>query len=93
MNEFVSGVWMWEFWPPSTATTRRSWPSCTSRGSIRRTGQQAAAVMHREVQEELFFHADPHPANLVVLPDNRICFIDFGAIGRFSTQTRKCCAK
>jgi hypothetical protein len=23
------------------------------------------------------------------MPDNKICFIDFGAIGRFSTQTRK----
>ena len=45
--------------------------------------------MHRETQEELFFHADPHPANLIILPDNKICFIDFGAIGRFSTQTRK----
>jgi ubiquinone biosynthesis protein len=41
------------------------------------------------VQEELFFHADPHPANLIIMPDNKICFIDFGAIGRFSTQTRK----
>jgi ubiquinone biosynthesis protein len=40
------------------------------------------------VLEELFFHADPHPGNIVVLPNNGLCFIDFGAIGRFSTQTR-----
>jgi ubiquinone biosynthesis protein len=39
--------------------------------------------------DQPFHHADPHPANLVVLPNNRICYIDFGAIGRFSTQTRK----
>ena len=45
--------------------------------------------MNREVNEELFYHADPHPANLVVMPDNKICFIDFGAIGRFSTESRK----
>ena len=44
--------------------------------------------MHRELLEHLFFHADPHPANLVVLPNSEICFIDFGAIGRFSTETR-----
>jgi predicted unusual protein kinase regulating ubiquinone biosynthesis (AarF/ABC1/UbiB family) len=50
--------------------------------------RRMTTAMHRELLEELFFHADPHPANLVVLPDNRICFIDFGAIGRFSTQTR-----
>src|SRR5262249_48143875 len=41
-----------------------------------------------ELLEHLFFHADPHPANLVVLPDSRICFIDFGAVGRISTETR-----
>jgi predicted unusual protein kinase regulating ubiquinone biosynthesis (AarF/ABC1/UbiB family) len=46
-------------------------------------------VMQREVQEELFFHADPHPANLIIMPNNKICFIDFGAVGRFTTQTRK----
>ena len=45
-------------------------------------------ALHRELLEHLFFHADPHPANLVVLPNSEICFIDFGAIGRFSTETR-----
>jgi predicted unusual protein kinase regulating ubiquinone biosynthesis (AarF/ABC1/UbiB family) len=46
-------------------------------------------VMHRELLEEPFHHADPHPANLIVLSNNRICYIDFGAVGRFSSQTRK----
>jgi predicted unusual protein kinase regulating ubiquinone biosynthesis (AarF/ABC1/UbiB family) len=45
-------------------------------------------VLHRELLEHLFFHGDPHPANLVVLPNSRVCFIDFGAVGRFSTETR-----
>src|SRR5262249_59443839 len=45
-------------------------------------------TIHRELLEHLFFHADPHPANLVILPDSRICFIDFGSVGRFSTETR-----
>jgi hypothetical protein len=25
-------------------------------------------------------HADPHPANLVVMPDNKICFIDITSV-------------
>ncbi len=29
-----------------------------------------------------FFHADPHPANLMIFPESRIGFIDFGIIGR-----------
>lgn len=35
-----------------------------------------------------FFHADPHPGNLFILPDNRICYIDFGLCGRITEQER-----
>lgn len=28
-----------------------------------------------------FFHADPHPANIFIMPDGRLCFIDFGMMG------------
>ena len=45
-------------------------------------------AVHHDVLEELFFHADPHPGNIVVLPNNGLCFIDVGTIGRFSTETR-----
>jgi len=29
-----------------------------------------------------FFHADPHPANLMIFPENKIGYVDFGIIGR-----------
>jgi ubiquinone biosynthesis protein len=45
--------------------------------------------MQRELLEAPFHHADPHPANLIVLPNNKICYIDFGAIGHFSSHMRK----
>lgn len=35
-----------------------------------------------------FFHADPHPGNIFVLPDETICFIDFGMMGRISNKER-----
>lgn len=35
-----------------------------------------------------FFHADPHPGNVFILPDNLICFLDFGMMGRLSRQNR-----
>jgi ubiquinone biosynthesis protein len=28
-----------------------------------------------------FFHADPHPGNIFILPDNVICLLDFGMMG------------
>lgn len=36
-----------------------------------------------------FFHADPHPGNIFILPDNLICFLDFGMMGRLSRQNRE----
>ena len=35
------------------------------------------------------FHADPHPGNMLIMPDNRIGFIDFGIIGRLSQRRRE----
>ena len=28
-----------------------------------------------------FFHADPHPGNLLVIPNGHICYLDFGMMG------------
>jgi ubiquinone biosynthesis protein len=35
-----------------------------------------------------FFHADPHPGNVMYLPGNRIAMIDFGMVGRLSRVRR-----
>jgi ubiquinone biosynthesis protein len=35
-----------------------------------------------------FFHADPHPGNVIFQPDNCIAFIDFGMVGRISHARR-----
>jgi ubiquinone biosynthesis protein len=34
------------------------------------------------------FHADPHPGNVFLLPDGRLCFHDFGAIGELSPRVQ-----
>lgn len=34
------------------------------------------------------FHADPHPGNLFVLDDGRLCFHDFGSIGVLDAASR-----
>ncbi len=36
-----------------------------------------------------FFHADPHPGNIFVLPDNVICLLDFGMTGSVERQVRE----
>jgi len=36
-----------------------------------------------------FFHADPHPGNVFILPGNVICYLDFGMMGRIDIKTRE----
>lgn len=35
-----------------------------------------------------FFHADPHHDNVFAMRGNRVCFLDFGAIGFMNDETR-----
>ncbi len=42
----------------------------------------------RMILEEGFFHADPHPGNVLYLPDSRIALLDFGMVGRLSEDRR-----
>ncbi len=49
--------------------------------AVTRAGGQLLA---RQIFEFGFFHADPHPGNLFVLPGNRIAPVDFGMMGKLS---------
>lgn len=42
-----------------------------------------------QVFEHGFFHADPHPGNVFLLPDGRLCFHDFGIVGELSERERE----
>jgi ubiquinone biosynthesis protein len=89
VNELVSGVWMWELMAAVDQNDQEFLSGLRSVGiEPSRVARRLILALHRELLEHLFFHADPHPANLVVLPNSEICFIDFGAVGRFSTETR-----
>ena len=46
-----------------------------------------AYTVLRQVLEIGFFHADPHPGNLFLLDDGRLCFIDCGMAGRVDEAT------
>jgi ubiquinone biosynthesis protein len=35
------------------------------------------------------FHADPHPGNIFVMADGRLCFHDFGAVGTLDARARE----
>jgi ubiquinone biosynthesis protein len=50
---------------------------------------RGADLMLKQVFDHGFFHADPHPGNIFVLPGNVICYLDFGMMGSIDRQTRE----
>ncbi len=49
--------------------------------SAKELAEIGTSVMLRSVFEHRFFHADPHPGNLFVLPGPKLCMLDFGMMG------------
>lgn len=49
---------------------------------------RGAAAVLKMILVDGFFHADPHPGNVVYLPGNRIAMLDFGMVGRLSDHRR-----
>jgi predicted unusual protein kinase regulating ubiquinone biosynthesis (AarF/ABC1/UbiB family) len=47
----------------------------------------------RQILDAGFFHADPHPGNLLITPDERLALLDVGMVGRLAPDTRKLLAK
>jgi predicted unusual protein kinase regulating ubiquinone biosynthesis (AarF/ABC1/UbiB family) len=43
----------------------------------------------KQLMEDGFFHADPHPGNLLVKNDGTLVYIDFGMVGMVSEQMKE----
>ena len=53
----------------------------------RKVAKRGAEVILKQVLEDGFFHADPHPANLFVLPPATIVMLDVGMVGYLDEKT------
>ncbi len=83
VTDFVTGVWVNDL----LGALENGDPAMTQ---IRAMDIDPKVVARRFLQanrfggfENVFFHADLHPANVVVQPGNRITLIDFGSCGAF----------
>jgi len=50
---------------------------------------RGAEIILEQVLRFGFFHGDPHPGNLFILPGNLICYLDFGMMGSVDRQARE----
>lgn len=63
---------------------------------LRKTGcdlkilaERGANLVMEQIFIHGFFHADPHPGNILIMPNHVVCFIDFGQMGRLSLKDRE----
>ena len=55
----------------------------------KRITERGADFVLSQVFNHGFFHADPHPGNIFVLPGNVICLLDFGMTGTIARHMRE----
>ncbi len=51
--------------------------------------KRGADIVLKQVFNHGFFHADPHPGNIFVLPNNVICLLDFGMVCTVNREMRE----
>lgn len=69
----------------------------TDLGPLARTDLDGAPLVEQlfraylqQILVDRFFHADPHPGNVLLTPDDRLALIDLGMVARLSTGARDC---
>lgn len=90
VTEFVSGVFLKEVLSALDRQDKETLASMEAKGMDPAViASNLVQAFNWEAMESLFFHADPHPANIIVRPGNRLVFIDFGSCGRFSSKQKR----
>ncbi len=51
--------------------------------------RRGASIYMRMIFKHGFYHADPHPGNILVLPGDVIGLLDFGMVGRINEKLRE----
>jgi ubiquinone biosynthesis protein len=80
--DFLEGVWVKDILTALNRGQKDKIRKYTAEGiCLEQVAKNILRVVLRQVFTSGLFHADPHPANIVVLKDNRIGLVDFGITG------------
>ncbi|MBT0665965.1 2-polyprenylphenol 6-hydroxylase [Geobacter pelophilus] len=55
---------------------------------LQEIARRGANAIIKMVLEDGFFHGDPHPGNVFIMPGNVICLLDYGMVGRLDEQLK-----
>ncbi len=90
VTEFVNGVFLSELLAVIDRKDEATLATLRLRGfQPEIVAQRLVMAFNWETLENVLFHADPHPANIVVKEDNTLIFIDFGSCGRFGSKSKR----
>ncbi|MFW6169857.1 MAG: ABC1 kinase family protein [Planctomycetota bacterium] len=53
-----------------------------------RLARRGLRIVVKQVLQDGFFHADPHPGNIVIRQDDVLCLLDCGMVGRLTDAMR-----
>ncbi|MBT3369077.1 MAG: AarF/ABC1/UbiB kinase family protein, partial [Nitrospina sp.] len=89
VQKYTTGIWLWEI----MAGVEQQNPQALARMrklniDPKKVAQRMMWVNYWGMQENLIFHADPHPANVIVRKNSKLTFIDFGSCGSFNKEQR-----
>jgi ubiquinone biosynthesis protein len=54
----------------------------------RKLARQGLHVAVKQILEDGFFHADPHPGNILIRDLDTLCLLDWGMVGRLTQEDR-----
>ena len=54
----------------------------------RRIAEKGLDVYLHQIFEKGYFHADPHPGNIIIKPDGTLVLIDYGMIGKLTKRDK-----
>ena len=87
--ELISGVFLVEILNALNYNDTEAISKLKARGfDLKKIAKRMFYILWWETWESSFFHADPHPANLIVRPNNTLVMIDFGSCGSVSSKSR-----
>lgn len=90
VTEFVSGIWLKDLISAAERQDPEGLSGLAALGIVpRKVARRLLKIARLCAQEGLFFHADLHPANVMVQPDSRLVLIDFGSCGAFTARERR----
>lgn len=88
--EYLAGVRVSELMPLVPAGGERAIAALNARGiDLDRFAENLLTATLDQVFRNQFFHADPHPGNLMVMEGSRVGFVDFGLCQELDESVRE----